>query len=273
MNENSTMVVIGDVVRVQRLEDGRGLISHIEKRVTKLGRQANKDKGSEQVIAANIASLVCVVAADRPDFRRNIIDRFIIASHLGGLEPIIVINKSDTMSQELRNLIQEEMQIYESLGYKMIFTSVPQNEGISQLRGFLENKTSSFLGQSGVGKSSLANLLTKSELQKTGEVRQSDARGRHTTIGSRLLQICDMNGKCVGKIADTPGLREFGIWDLLPEELDGYFIEFATYLQDCKYKPCTHTHEPACAVISAVHRGDIDQGRYSSYLSIFQSLK
>lgn len=140
--------------------------------------------------------------------------------------------------------------------------------GIKELQKVLKNKISSLIGQSGVGKSTLANILTKNNDQKVGEVRVSDSRGRHTTIGSKLLEL-----KSGGRLADTPGLREFGIWDLLPEELDGYFVEFKDFLQNCKFKPCTHTHEPECAVIKAVESGKIDEGRYDNYLSIFESLK
>lgn len=267
-NDNSTIVVIGDKVRVQRIDDFRGLICYIEKRKTHLGRKTRKDNNTEQVIAANIDSLVCLISADRPDFRRNIIDRFIVAALLGEVEPIIVLNKIDSISGELKDMIYEEMEIYNKLGYKLLFISCLKKTGIKELQKVLKNKISSLIGQSGVGKSTLANILTKNNDQKVGEVRVSDSRGRHTTIGSKLLEL-----KSGGRLADTPGLREFGIWDLLPEELDGYFVEFKDFLQNCKFKPCTHTHEPECAVIKAVESGKIDEGRYDNYLSIFESLK
>ena len=160
--------------------------------------------------------------------------------------PIIVLNKIDSISGELKDMIYEEMEIYNKLGYKLLFISCLKKTGIKELQKVLKNKISSLIGQSGVGKSTLANILTKNNDQKVGEVRVSDSRGRHTTIGSKLLEL-----KSGGRLADTPGLREFGIWDLLPEELDGYFVEFKDFLQNCKFKPCTHTHEPEC--LSLIH--------------------
>ena len=181
----------------------------------------------------------------------------------GGIDP------GETPRQAvLRELLEEELAVYEGIGYKTLLTSTVTGEGIEDLRELLREGTSVLIGQSGVGKSSIANTILGDEVRRTGEVRQKDRRGMHTTISSTMLEI--PGG---GHLIDTPGLREFGIWDLEPEELDAYFVEFLDYLRDCRYLPCTHTHEPGCAVREAVERGDIDEGRYASYLAIFESLK
>jgi ribosome biogenesis GTPase len=267
-NDQSTLVVVGDYVRVQPLEGERGLIHHVEERQTWLGRNAAGREGMEHVLAANVDLLLCIAAADRPDFRRTIIDRYIVAALLGGGTPVVIMNKIDAVEGELRELLEEEIAVYEAIGYQTLLTSTVTGEGIEELRDLLREKTSVLIGQSGVGKSSIANTVLGDDILRTGEVRRKDRRGMHTTISSTMLEI--PGG---GYLIDTPGLREFGIWDLEPEELDGYFVEFLDYLRECRYLPCTHTHEPGCAVRAAVERGDIDEGRYASYLAIFESLK
>lgn len=267
-NELSTLVVVGDFVRIQPLEDGRGLIHHVEARRTHLGREASGREGMEHVIAANVDLLICVGGADRPNFRRTVMDRFIVAALLGGVTPLIVLNKMDTVEGELEELMREEMAIYETLGYHTIFTSTVTGEGIDELCEAIADKTSVLVGQSGVGKSTITNVILGYEERRTSEVREKDRRGTHTTIGSAILPLPEG-----GYLIDTPGMREFGIWDLEPEELDAYFVEFLEYLQKCRFLPCSHTHEPGCAVIAAVEEGKIDAGRYASYLSIFESLQ
>lgn len=266
-NDQSTIAVVGDYVRVQPLEGERGLIHHIEERRTRLGRDAVGNKGMEHVIAANVDILLCIISADRPDFRRTIVDRYIVSALIGDVEPVVVTNKIDMVDGELEELLREEVDIYKQLGYRTLFTSTVTNEGIDELRELIAGRVSVLSGQSGVGKSSIANVILGGTSQRIGDVRERDRRGTHTTVSSSMLKLHDG-----GYLVDTPGLREFGLWDLLPEELDGYFVEFLDFNRDCRFLPCTHTHEPDCAVIAAVERGEIDAGRYASYLSIFGSL-
>jgi ribosome biogenesis GTPase len=268
-NNDATLVTVGDQVRVQPLEDGHGLIHHIEERASVIGRAGTGSKrGGHQVIAANLELLFCVLSAERDDVRQTVIDRYIVGALLGGVEPVIILNKIDTADEEFQEMLEEGLGIYVDLGYDVIFTSATEDVGIDAIREFVRGKTAALVGQSGVGKSTLVNAVLGREERLTAEVRSRDRRGRHTTTSSEIIPV--PGG---GRLIDTPGLREFGIWDLEPEELDGYFVEFLDYLQDCKYLPCTHTHEPECAVKKAVEDGKIDPGRYASYLSLYASLE
>lgn len=268
-NDDATLVTIGDIVRVQPLEDDHGLIHHVEARNTLIGRSGTgRRQGGRQVIAANPDQILCVTSAEREDFRLTVIDRFIVGALLGEVTPIIVVNKMDTTDEEFADALRDGLALYTELGYTVVFISAKSGEGIEELRAICRDKTSALVGQSGVGKSTIANAMLGRDVRETGEVRETDRRGRHTTVGSEIL---DLPGG--GRLIDTPGLREFGIWDLEPQELDGYFVEFLDYLQDCKYLPCTHTHEPGCAVIGAVDEGLIDEGRYASYLAILDTLE
>jgi ribosome biogenesis GTPase len=267
-NDRSTLVAVGDYVRVQPLEEGRGLIVHVEERRSHLGRNVAGREVMEQVIAANVDNLLCIAGADRPDFRRTILDRYIVAAHLGNVQPVVVLNKIDAVNDELMRLLHEELEIYEQLGYPTYYVSALADVGMDQMRETIGGATNVLVGQSGVGKSTIANALLGYEARRTSQVRESDKRGTHTTISSVILPLPDG-----GALIDTPGIREFGIWDLEPEELDGYFVEFEDFLQQCRYLPCTHTHEPDCAVQAAVEEGLIDEGRFMSYLSIFESLQ
>ncbi len=269
-NSNTTLVAIGDHVRVRPTNDTEGMILHVAERATWLGRKGAGQRSTEQVIAANADLLLCIVAADRPDFRRTIIDRFIVAALLGKLHPVIVVNKIDTANPEIREILADEVAVYPTLGYPVLHLSAESGEGMELLQELIaKNRSTAVLaGQSGVGKSTLMNRLIGGELRRTAEVRHNDRRGVHTTVDS-VLHLLPTGGRLI----DTPGIREFGIWDLQPEELDGYFTEFLEHLRNCRYLPCTHTHEPNCAVRNAVESGMIDPGRYASYLSIFDSLR
>src|SRR5688500_9750864 len=202
-NSLSTLVVIGDFVHVQALDEGRGLIAHVDERRSRIGRTAAGRKGMEQVVAANVDVILCTIAADRPDFRRTVIDRYIVASHLGGAEPIVVVNKIDTIDEVLGDLVQEEMEVYERLGYEIYYVSAVTSEGLEELREAIAERTAVLVGQSGAGKSTITNALVGDGQRRTGEVREKDRRGVHTTVDSAMIPL-----EGGGHLIDTPGLRE-----------------------------------------------------------------
>lgn len=268
-NESATLVVVGDRVRVQPLEEGHGLVIHVEERKSEMSRTGTgRKRGAAQAIASNLDVVFCVVSAERDDVRRTVIDRYIVGALLGQIEPVVVVNKIDTADEAFAAALADGLGVYPELGYQLLFTSATDGTGIEELREVLGERTGALVGQSGVGKSTLVNAVLGRVEREVGEVRASDRRGRHTTVGSAIL---DVPGG--GRLIDTPGLREFGIPDLEPQELDGYFIEFHDFINDCRFVPCTHTHEPGCAVQAAVEEGVVDYGRFESYLAILQTLE
>lgn len=272
-NPRSTLVAVGDVVCFKP-DDIRGslgglptgAIMLVKKRHTKLARQAAGNDGIEQVIVSNIDHVVIQMAAADPFYNRRLIDRYLIAAEQGNVKPIICINKLDLMREEF---VREDLAVYaEQLAIPVVLVSAKRPNGLEELSALLQNTTSVFSGPSGVGKSTLVNILLGNNIQATSEVSQKTQRGLHTTTFSRLFPL--PHG---GYIADTPGIREFGMWEVAREELSFFFHDFDEVRHDCKFTPCTHTHEPGCAVKAAVEEGLIDADRYESYLNIFDTLE
>ncbi len=272
-NPDSTLVAVGDVVMF-KLDDSSGeiealptgVIALVQERKSKLARLSAGSAGMEQVIVSNIDHLVILMAAADPFYNRRLIDRYLIAAEQGGLEPIICINKIDLMNEKF---VREDLTTYtKQLSIPVVITSAVKGKGVVELSSMLAGKTTVFSGPSGVGKSTLVNILLGEELQDVTEVSRKTQRGLHTTTFSVLFPL--PNG---GYIADTPGIREFGMWDVAKDELAFYFHDFDAYRLNCRYPMCTHTHEPECAVKAAVAQGLIDEQRYQSYVSILETLE
>ncbi len=215
----------------------------------------------EKVIAANMEVLPIVASTQQPPLRHGVIDRFLIIAERGELTPILVINKIDLGQPD-----EQVLADFESLGVDIILCSASTGEGLEELTKQLVGKRSVLAGASGVGKSTLINAMVPGADAATREVRAKDNRGRHTTSNAAIY---DLPGG--GIIVDTPGLRELGI-RLEVTELPWYFPEFEQFAPQCKFRNCTHTHEPDCAVIEAIQGGQILQRRYDSYLNILQTL-
>lgn len=269
------LVTVGDFVLVERTTPNEGLIVHVEPRKTVLSRADNLSRRKEQLIAANIDQVIITVSVVIPALKPALIDRYIIATQKGNMLPIIAVNKIDLLKsdtdQELLEkenaLYQELIQAYKTAGIPIIPVSATTGEGIDDLKKAMQGKASVFSGQSGVGKSSLINLVTGRSLKVGGMVERTK-KGTHTTTTAQLLPL-EFGGWCV----DTPGIRSFGVWDLDKDEIEHYFPEIFQTGRQCRYPDCSHLQEAGCAVQEAVEKGDISRLRFESYLSLMLSVK
>jgi ribosome biogenesis GTPase len=256
-------VVVGDRVRVAEQEDGGWTIEAVADRGSELARRApGGGRKRAKVLVANVDQIVAVFAVTHPSPRLRMLDRFLVLADASGVDALIVANKVDLAGTEETGAFEP----YEAIGYPVILTSVVDGTGITELRAALCDRISALAGPSGAGKSSLLNALQPGLSLRTGTVSETVRKGRHTTVSSRLIPL-----ECGGYVADTPGLRELGLWDVDPEELDLHFPELLPHLDRCRFgRSCTHTHEPACAVREAVGRGDVSAARYASYVALHQ---
>lgn len=262
-------VAVGDRVRVRIDADGTGLITELHDRRNKLSRRAaGRRTGREHVIVANVDWAWCVQASKLPAFTPGFVDRFLVMAEAYGIPAGVIINKADLILREDHAEAMAYWQgLYESLGYPVLLTSTVDGAGLDELRARLAGRISVVAGPSGVGKSSLLNAVDPDLALRTAEVSAKTRKGRHTTTVAELHPVAG------GYVVDTPGIREFGVRDMEPEELSGYFVEMREYLGECHFQPCTHDHEPGCAVKAAVEADEISPERYLSYLNILESLR
>jgi ribosome biogenesis GTPase len=256
----------GDLVQVtpDLLSPNEGMISNVASRRTRLVRW-NKKGRAPQVLAANADLAVCVTSPSAPPFRPRFIDRLIVAAETGGLTPLVVMNKCDLARTDE---VSERLEHYQRMGYQVLSCSARSGAGLDALRTILAGKTAVFVGQSGVGKSSLLNALSPGLDLRVGRLSVKHDRGNHTTNFSMLIRLDEGL-----RIIDTPGVRELELADVLPEEIGFHFRDFAAFMQACSYQPCLHDDEPGCAVMAAVEHGEIHHDRYESYLRILHELR
>lgn len=258
--QETDAVALGDRVSISLAEDGVGLIEEVEDRQSVLSRQAPGREEVEQVIVANVDQMVFVFACADPDPNFRMLDRFLVVAEREEIPAVVVANKVDLV--QMRSA-KTEFGEYARLGYTVLYTSALKGKGIRGLRRVLHKRLSVLAGPSGAGKSSLLNRVQPGLGLRTGEISQSTGRGQHTTVVPELLPL-----KKGGYVADTPGLKALGLWDIEPEELDAYFREIRHLVADCEFSDCTHTHEPGCAVVAAVEKGQVSIERYESYQRI-----
>ena len=258
--QSSDLAVIGDRVSVQRLADGTGAIDAVEPRERRFSRRQPGPRGSwrEDVIVANPDLVVVVFACDRPPPNPRLVDRFLVVAEYNEVPVALVANKVDLVGEKEAHRL---FGAYGRIGYDVIYAAARTGVGVTQLREALRGKLSIVTGPSGVGKSTLLNTIQPGLHLITGEVSQVLAgKGKHTTTHAELHPL---DGG--GYVADTPGIRELGLWEIPPGELAWCFPEFRQHLGSCAFNDCSHLHEPRCGLRAAVEAGAVSEARYDSY--------
>ncbi|HKB37119.1 MAG TPA: ribosome small subunit-dependent GTPase A [Gemmataceae bacterium] len=252
------IVAPGDRVWIRPALGNEGFIERIEPRHGVLSRAS---KGRAHVMVANVDQVLFVLSLVEPELKPHLIDRFLASADQGGIAPVLCLNKADLVDPVN---YQSVVGMYSQLGIPVLFTSATTGLGVGRLREILRGRQTVFSGQSGVGKSSLLNAIQPELGLRVREVSDATQKGRHTTTTAELIKL-DFGGWVV----DTPGIRQFSLWDLLPEEIEGFFPEFRPFVTLCGFPDCTHTHEERCAVKRAVYRRQVSASRYTSYLGLF----
>ncbi len=253
------IVAVGDWVEFSPQDGGTGMIDAVEPRQRLLSRIAPTPRGEyQQIIIANPDQAVFIFACAKPEPRLGMLDRFLVVAEKQGIPVLIVANKVDLVGIEQAEALFSH---YALLGYPLLYTSTKSKLGIQELEEKLRGKLSVFAGPSGAGKSSLMNSIQPGLGLAVRTVSQATAKGRHTTVVRQLFPLAGG-----GYVADTPGLKALALWDIRPEELDGYFPELRELVVDCQFNDCTHVHEPGCAVQAALERGAVHPERYASYV-------
>jgi len=263
-------LTVGDVVdfeiQNETSESGlpMGVITTLQPRKNYIIRKSVNLSKESHIIAANIDLAFIVATVNYPVTPASFIDRFLVTAEAYNIPVLLIISKIDLYSAEEMEKVNEWFGIYTEIGYKCIGTSTKTMQGIDELKEMMRNKTSVFAGYSGVGKSSLINTIDSNLDLKTGIISDAHQSGKHTTSFSEMFEL-----EMGGYIIDTPGIRSFGMIDMKEDDISHFFPEIFKVSEHCRFYNCTHSHEPGCAVISAVENGEIHQSRYQSYLSIF----
>jgi ribosome biogenesis GTPase len=253
------IAAIGDRVQVTKIDDQTGMIEAIEPRAGMISRLAPTPRGEyRQIIIANPDQIVYVFACAEPEPNMRMLDRFLVTAEEQAVPPLIVANKADLVANRTAGDVFAR---YEEIGYPVIYTSAKTGFGIDGLRHELAGKISALAGPSGAGKSSLLNTIQPGLGLNVRAVSESTGKGTHTTVASEMFPL-----EGGGYVADTPGLKALALWDIEPEELDGYFPEIRALVAYCRFSDCSHLHEPGCAVRTAVEQAEIHPARYQSYV-------
>lgn len=257
-------VAVGDGVTIKQAEgDKVAFITEIDDRRNYIIRKASNLSKQSHILAANIDVALLVVTVARPDTSTTFIDRFLASAEAYGVPVCIAFNKVDDQTEEERATMDYWKALYSDIGYRCFPISALHNEGITELRGQLTGRTTLLAGHSGVGKSTLLNLLIPDAHARTAHISDAHGTGMHTTTFSELFELPEG-----GALIDIPGIKGFGTFNMEPEEVAHYFRDIFSISADCRFNNCTHTHEPGCAVLEALEDHRLAPSRYASYLSM-----
>ncbi|QYK01909.1 small ribosomal subunit biogenesis GTPase RsgA [Shewanella psychrotolerans] len=268
IRRNIESLVTGDKVIVRLANETTatiaGVVEAVHPRHSSLSRPDLYD--GIKIIAANIDQIL-IVSSVVPSFTTQIIDRYLVAAEDTGISPVIILNKIDLLSEAEAPQVEAALKRYQDIGYQVYQVSSIKGDGVETIKSLLKDKVSVFVGQSGVGKSSLINALLPDAELITGDVSSNSGLGQHTTTTAKLLHF-----PSGGDLVDSPGVREFALWHLPAERVGWCFIEFRDYIGTCKFRDCKHKNDPGCAITAAFEEGKISEDRYNNYHRIIDSL-
>lgn len=259
-------VAVGDGVTIAETDDQQAaFITEIDERKNYIIRKASNLSKQSHILAANIDMALLVVTIARPETSTTFIDRFLASAEAYRVPVCIAFNKTDDLHPEEQEVMEYYKLVYSNIGYRCFSISALRNEGIDELAAELKDKTTLLAGHSGVGKSTLLNLLIPDAHARTAEISEAHGTGMHTTTFSELFELPD-----TGAVIDIPGIKGFGTFNMEPEEVAHYFRDIFEISASCRFSNCTHTHEPGCAVLQALEEHRLAPSRYTSYLSMLE---
>ena len=270
-------VAVGDKIEIEieSKESNTAIINEIYDRNNYINRQSPRHKYQHHIVASNLDQSMLVATLKEPRTSQGFIDRFLVASEMYHVPPVIIFNKSDLYKNKELEKYAQWKEMYKAAGYAVLLISAEKKEGIDKVLEILKNKTTLLSGHSGVGKSSLLNVIFPGISLKTQEISGWSGKGQHTTTFAEMFDLPLLAGQTGfgGRIIDTPGMREFGLVDLSRQELSHYFPEMRGRLNNCQFNNCLHINEPGCAVKEAVVKGEMNEDRYVSYAGILDSIE